>query len=318
MVTKNIESMVFYDWARCGKYEIKMLNDRAYISPAPDSGYIRYNLIDKLRKKSSRKVEENNLVHALMNLNISNEQSILDFVNEFGLLGLLPYKYLVPMYPPVGVENELKRWMVPARRGHEIVSTEEIEARYLFSFEDKHHGYSDFIEKLFEPLDEFIEAVTEFQEVKKLISSIDKCSKRGVSEPLRAMLMNDEHYKEMALNATNPELINTAMMLVSFRIVDSCSGITRTIIPSQTNPPKWIVKWDFDSLLSAAYFFLSEYMLSNFWMGQCSRCGAHYLSSVSTQGYCSRKCEDADRKAKSRETKKKEEQAKKIVDSTEV
>jgi hypothetical protein len=40
--------------------------------------------------------------------------------------------------------------------------------------------------------------------------------------------------------------------------------------------------------------------------GQCERCGKVFLSSVGSQKWCSRKCEDAVRKADARESREKE------------
>lgn len=312
MQSQEQRAMDFTKWTRCGEYNIESVSvnglAKMYIRPVPWSGYIRYDVADNHRKQGSRKVDENNLVQSLLNLNTSDEQEIIKFVNQFGLLGLLPCKYLEPMSPPEGYENLSKPWLIPKRDGTGIVLPEEIEETYLFSFTNLpmswKRGYGRVIHMTSEPLDEFVEAVKKFQEVGTWITIINKCAKSEATQPLRSLFLkiDSADYKDLAKNGEKSELIKAAAGVVAIWIQMNSSEIKRVIVPGDQDQP-WIVKWEFDSLLGAAYFFLSEYMLSNFWIGQCDRCGRHFISSIKTQGYCSRKCEDAVRKARSRKAK---------------
>ncbi|MCO5384630.1 MAG: hypothetical protein NHB14_01510 [Desulfosporosinus sp.] len=308
----------FRKWVRCGEYTIEQIKFNGwvsgpYICPVPDSGFIRYDIEGTQINRGSRKVEENTLVLSLLNLNTSSEEAIKNFVNQFGLLGLLSYNYLEPMYLPVGF-NDSEKLLIPERRGLSMARVEDVANQYLVPPELMASRYDDLIHLVSESQEEFTNAVKDFQEVGKWISAINKCAKSGKSGPLRSLMMSakyERYYKEAAENASDPELIEKASMKVSFLL--ESSGITREIVPGDQEP--WIAVWSFDSLLSAAYFFLSEYMLSNFWIGECPRCGKHFLSSVKTQNYCSRKCDDAERKAKSRQAQKEAEEAEKIANS---
>jgi hypothetical protein len=300
-------AMLFHKWTRCGEYKIEQVKTdqglRSYIRPVPDSGFIRYDIVATQRKKGSRKVEENTLVLSLLNMDTKSEESILNFVNRFGLLGLLTHNYLDPMFPPMGSKDDTELRLVPERNGVTMVHDWQVEEQYLFSY--KGMAYKDLLQQVSEPLEEFKKAVIDFQEARDWIYAINRCTRGEGSSPLREKFKKDKYrknYGEVASTATNSELIGKASMLVSFLLAGEFTNLTREIIPGDDQEP-WVTRWGFDSLLSAAYFFLSEYMLSNFWIGKCPRCGKHYISSVKTQGYCSRKCDDAERKAKSRKAK---------------
>ena len=298
---------MFRKWVRCGEYEIKQIKFNGsvagpYICPVSDSGFIKYDIEGTQIKRGSRKVEENSLVVSLLNLDTSSEKAIKNFVNQFGLLGLLSYNYLEPMRLPAGYGNESDELFVPERRGISMARAEDVGNRYLIPFERMTSSYDDLIHLTSESLEEFIKAVKDFQEVGKWVSAINKCAKNGECGQLRYLMRSpkyERYYKEASKSASNIELIEKASTKVSFML--DRSGITREIVPGAEEP--WVAVWSFDSLLSAAYFFLSEYMLSNFWIGECPRCGKHFLSSVKHQNYCSRKCDDATRKANSRKAK---------------
>ncbi|WP_298202116.1 hypothetical protein [Desulfosporosinus sp.] len=298
----------FRKWVRCGEYKIEQIKFNGwvsgpYICPVPDSGFIRYDIEGTQIDRGSRKVEENTLVLSLLNLDTSSEKAIINFVNQFGLLGLLSYKYLEPMFLPAGFDSDSEKLLIPERRGMSMARVEDVANQYLIPLERMTSRYDDLIHLISEDQVEFTKAVKDFQEVGKWVSAINKCAKSGKSGPLRSLMMSakyKKYYKEAAETASDPELIEKASMKVSFLL--ESSGITREIGPGDQEP--WVAIWSFDSLLSAAYFFLSEYMLSNFWIGECPRCGKHFLSSVKTQNYCSRKCDDATRKAISRKALK--------------
>ncbi|WP_298199576.1 hypothetical protein [Desulfosporosinus sp.] len=242
---------MFHKWTRCGEYKIEQVKTdrglRSYIRPVPDSGFIKYDFMDVHRKQGSRRMGENTIVPSLVNLDTSNEKAILNFVNQFGLLGLLPYNYLEPMLLELGTERKLI--FIPERRGKNIADVSEVEREYLFALNGR--NYTDLIHSVSEPLEEFKKAVLRFQDLNNHVSAV---------------------------------------------------GLNRGIAVNDNG--EWILEWSFDSLLSAAYFFLDECLLSNFWIGTCPRCSKYFLSSVKTQNYCSRRCDDAERKAKSRQALK--------------
>lgn len=281
-------------WIRCGEYRIENIGGRDYIRPVPESNYIPYDVNNLQRRKGSRKPDENNLVHSLLTMDTSNNLAILDFANRFGLLGLLQHKYLEPQ---LALINGEECYFVPERDGDTLGDVEEISRIYRLDVDEFiNDGHYKAKRTMSEPLEEFKEEVSDFQLTARFVKDIKK-AEEGISGPLRALLRSSEDLKDDAKKDTS-DLIIVAKHITMVRLSYGNRGISRTV--GQGEDGKWQIHWTFGSLLSAAYFFLTQDLAGNFWLGECPRCSNLYLSSVGSQVFCSRKCEDATRKANAR------------------
>ena len=287
-------------WMRCGEYRIESIKGEEFIRPIPDTGYIFYNISDVQRTKGSRKADENYLVQYLLGLDVSNNQAILEFVNRFGLLGLLQHKYLEPQSIIIdGVE----RYFVPERDGDTLHEVDEIAQNYLLDLDQYlHEGYYKVLRTMSEPLNEFKKEVIEFQQIARFVSAIKKANE-GISGPLRALCKQNVNFKNSA-DKDIKWLIPMANTYVHIFLPTWNRGVNRRIIPGGNG--NWQILWGFDSLLSATHFFYTQDLAGNYWLGECPRCAKLFLSSVGGQIYCSRKCEDAARKADARKKAKEE------------
>lgn len=285
-------------WVRCGEYRIENVAGKEYIRPVPESGHIYYDINDLQIKKGSRKPDENYLLQSILNLDTSNNQAILDFVNNFGLLGILQHRYLEPQSIII---NDKECYFVPERDGNTLKEVNEVAKIYLLDLDEYiNNGYYTIKRTMSEPLDEFKMAVNEFQEIGRFVSAI-KRAEEGISGPLRVLLKKNEHFKEYA-DKDIERILPMVKHYVFLGLIEGNRGINRTVLPFVEG--KWQIRWNFDSLLSATYFFLTQDLAGNYWLGECKRCAKLFLSSVGKQEYCTRKCEDAERKARSRKANK--------------
>lgn len=294
----------FFKWGKCGGYYIESIEGRDYIRPDLNSGFILVDVAQYGRQRSSRRVEENTLVYSLLNLDVGNREAILNFVNQFGFLGLLQHKYLKPMYAPPGTDaGSVHPTIVPERLGYITHRFDSIAKIYLLEPEVyQQKSRFEVIKNMSEPLEDFIEEVQDFQKLGKWIAATNACVKKGRSAPLRGLMKSEERFENVASTADNEDLAERAAFDIAYRLQDKSQGLTRIVVPGEGGT--WKIKWGFESLLDAAYYFLSEDMVSHFWIGNCPRCGKHFLSSVGSKEYCSRRCEDAARKAEYRKQKK--------------
>lgn len=284
-------------WIRSGEYVIKRINGIEYITPVPESGFILYSMEGLWRKKGSRKPDENYLVQKLLNLDTSDLKAILDFTNQFGLLGLMQHNHSYA--GRVEFEGGF-RYFISHHKTGELGSVYELTDVYQISLDDYVSGKYKYEPIWSEPLSAFVNHVTHYQKIGQYIVGLTKCQKQNKSSPLRALLLKEgtESFKKLATNGDKDEIVKDVSRYVGFEINRNISSIRRSILPDYTG--KWSELWGFDSLLGAAYFLLSQDLAGNYWIGQCPRCNSYFISSVGTQIHCSRKCEDAARKAKSR------------------
>lgn len=292
------KSKTFEQWILCGKYQLENINGKEYIRPVNEEGFIRKDFFRLQREKSNRSPDDDYLVTALLNIDTANKQDILDFVNTYGLLGLLQHKYLE--HQSVLVNGD-EYFFVPERDGDKLHDVTEIVENYLLDFDDFiMEGFFKTRRTMSEPLEEFIDAVHRFQGLARYLHAIER-AETGRDKYLRELLRQDDHLKEYA----EKELATILPMSKTYASLSLLEGnITinkRLLFPGDQK--RWRSQWSFVSLLSAAYFFLTEDLENNFWIGVCPRCHKYYLSSVGSKIYCSRKCEDANRKAKERKKK---------------
>ncbi|MDD4169672.1 MAG: hypothetical protein PHD36_05360, partial [Desulfotomaculaceae bacterium] len=193
--------------------------------------------------------------------------------------------------------------LVPSRSDMgELFNPEEIARQYKIDLNDfLENGFYYAKYKMSEPLDEFKEAITEYQQIGKWLNAIE-IAKKGKTAPLRALLLKEEHYQEVAKHGEVGELLQTAGFDLSFQLVEAQGSIKRSVVLGGDGKLKTL--WGFDSLLDAAYFYLIQDLSFNYWVGECARCGRLFLSSAGKQEYCSRTCQDTTRKAASRKAKK--------------
>lgn len=284
-------------WGHAGEYSIEIIKGKKYIRPVTDSGYILYDFSSLEEEKSGKSANQNYIVLSMLNLDTSNESEILNFVNRFGLLGLLQHKYLEPK---IALINGQKYHLVPERNGELLYSADEIAKKYLIDPDDfKETGFYLIKNKMSEPLDEFVEAIIEFQNVGRYAYAIKK-AEQNISGPLRTLFLKVPDFQERA-NEDIKRILPMAKHYVHLLLTDGDLGLSRSIIQIGKT---WEYKWGFTSLLSAAYFFFSQDMGGNYRLDECPRCSKLFLSTVSTRLYCSRKCEDAARKTESRKKEK--------------
>lgn len=280
-------------WGRAGKYLIEAINGRQYIRPDPDTGYVLYDFSSLLDEKNKKRANENYIVLSILNLDTSNNTDILNFVNRFGLLGLLQHKYLEPQ---VAVIDGQEHYLVPERNGVLLHSIDEIAQNYLINANDfKEAGFYFAKSTMSEPLDEFMDAIEEFQTIGKYAYAIKKAEQK-TGGPLRALFMKNPDFKERAKEDIR-RILPMAKHYVHMVLADGDLDISRTIVQIGET---WETKWGFTSLLSAVYFFFVQDMGGHYRLDECPRCKTLFLSSVKTRLFCSRKCEDATRKAESR------------------
>ncbi|OPX85729.1 hypothetical protein [Pelotomaculum sp. PtaB.Bin117] len=289
-------------WGRSGEYCIKKIKDREYICPIPDSGYITYDIDTLLEEKSGKKANENYLVLSILNLDTSKKEAVIDFVSRFGLLGLLPHKYLEPQ---LAVIDGNKYYLVPERNGCDLHHVEEVAQNYLINVEDFiNTGFYSIRKNMSEPLDEFIEAIQEFQNVAKWVYAIKK-AEEGIGAPLRALFIKEPSLAEISKKDIR-DMLPPAKLLLHMLLTGGNQGLSRSVI--QAGKETWQIRLGFESLLSAAYYFFTQDLAGRYRLDQCKRCNKLFMTSVKKRKFCSRKCEDAKRKADSRSGKKEEKQ----------
>jgi hypothetical protein len=293
------QSLQWERWIRCGEYEIKKIGENEYITPVRESGFIRYSMEGLWRKKGSRKPDENYIVQRLLNLDTSNRESIIEFVNQFGLLGIMQHDY---QYAGTSHEAGKEHHFVSMREHeHELNLLNDVADLFQISIDEYVNGDYRSMPLWSEPLSHFIQKVKAYQSTGHMIAAMNKCVKDKQGGPLRKVFLerNIPLHKEWAHKLNDEELISKAAMLISDDINSNINHVNRQIQPEPGG--KWRETWGFESLLSAVYFLLSQDLTGNYWIGQCLKCGNYFISSVGSQIHCSRKCEDAARKAKSRE-----------------
>lgn len=280
-------------WGHAGKYSIETVNGKEYIRPVSESGYIYYDFNILNDEKSGKRANENYIVLAMLNLDTSNNKEILKFVDRFGLLGLLQHKYLEPMVATIKGEEH---YLVPERNGTLLHPTDEIAKKYLINENDfREAGFYFARNTMSEPLDEFVDTINEFQTAVKWAYAIKK-AEQGISGPLRSLFLKDPYLQEHATKDMK-RIIPMAKHYLSIALTDGDLGLNRTVVQIGET---WDAKWGFTSLLSAAYFLFTQDMGGHYRLDECPRCGRLFLSAVSTRMFCSRKCEDANRKTKKR------------------
>jgi len=229
-----------------------------------------------------------------LNLDLSNNEEILKFVGRFGLLGLLQHKYYERR---IAIINGQEQYFVPERKGDFLLPVYEIAQNYLLDIKEFKKTGSFLMRKtMSEPLDEFIHAVEEFQDTGKFAYAIKK-AEHEKSFQLRKLFLQTPDLAEFA-NREKEEILRIAKSYVHIALLDGANSINRIVLP--VGGEKWQTKWSFESLLGAAYFFLTQDLCGSYRLDECPRCGKLFLSSVSKRQFCSRKCEDATRKAESR------------------
>jgi hypothetical protein len=281
-------------WGRAGKHFIETVNGKQYIRPIPESGYIYYDFSILQDDKSGKRANQNYIVLAILNLDTSNNKEILKFVDRFGLLGILQYKYLEPRY--AFIDDKYISYM-PERNGPALCPTKEIEKNYLVDLTTFSDSFYSIGETLSEPLDEFIDAINIFKSLGNYVYSIKK-AEMGISGPLRALVSKD--FSDIA-NKDIDVQIRSAIIHLQISLTDSDLSMTRVFGSLEEI---WEPYWCFASLLSAAYHFFIQDMSGHYRLDVCPRCSKLFLSAVSTRIFCSRKCEDATRKADSRKKDK--------------
>ena len=284
-------------WIRHGNYKIEFVEYRSYIRPVSDSGHVFYDFNELQQKKGKRK--PNTLVVSLLNLDTSDDADILDFVNRFGLLGLLKYKYLEPYKVEI---EERTHYFVPERNSTYMIDSRSVADNYLVDpYDYEREGFYKVRETMSEPIIEFIEAVKEFQYYVKFMYSYELATE-GHKGPLEDNSVEDRYNNDRGKTKAIRDAEKRAKASAITHLIKGNSGLIREV--SNIGNGQWDFQWTFESLLHAAYFFFTEDLSKNMVMGECPRCSNLFLSSVKAKKFCSRKCEDAARKAKSRKKKK--------------
>ena len=285
-------------WGRAGKYLIETIQGKQYIRPVPESGYLYYDFNVLQDEKTGKRASENYIVLAILNLDTSNNAEILKFVSRFGLLGLLQYKYHEPR---VDITDNKYIYYLPERNGGLLCHADEIAKNYLIEC-DKFNdiGFYNIEKTMSEPLNEFVDAINAFKSIGKYVYSIKK-AEMGISGPLRALFLKD--FAEY-INEDIKVIIRIAKLHLHMSLTESDLCVSRVFGELEEI---WEPRWGFASLLSAAYFFFVQDMSGHYRLDECPRCSNLFLSSVRTRMFCSRKCEDATRKAESRKKDRKGE-----------
>lgn len=290
---KEKKDLKWEKWGRAGKYYIDTVKGRQYIRPVLDTGYALYDFSILEGEKSGKRANENYIVLSILNLDTSNHSEILKFVDRFGLLGLLQHKYLEPK---VAILNGHEQYLVPERIGESLYSVDEIAQNYLIDANEfKETGFYFVRRTMSESLDEFIDAINKFQNIGKYAYAIKK-AEQGASGPLRTLFLKEPSLQELA-NEDIKRILPAAKTYIHLELTEGDLGLSRTVIQLEET---WEVKWGFISLLSAAYYFFIQDMGGHYRLDECPRCSRLFLSAVSTRLFCSRKCEDATRKAEKR------------------
>ncbi len=298
-----VQELKWSRWFRCGKYVIEKVSrtdwpDVEYIRPVPESGHIFYDFADLGRKRGSRKAEKTYIVQWLLNLDTSKNDEILDFVNHFGLLGLLQHYY--GEIAAVTLEGNTPLHFAHKPGGFLLINAQQVADLYLISLED--FLDNERRQKAFasEPLIVFKKEVEEFQKVGELVHRIYKAA-FGSYWPLRGWF-SASGMKEFAETADNEKLLAEARKRLSESINRKIQYMRWMFAPGDGGG--WSEHTGFDSLISMVYYLLAKDVESSFWFGRCERCNDFFLSSVGSQRHCTRQCEDAARKARKRKTVK--------------
>jgi hypothetical protein len=272
--------------------------DVEYIRPVPESGHIFYDFAELGRKRGARKAEKTYIVQWLLNLDTSKNEEILNFVNHFGLLGLLQHYY--GEIAAVTLEGKTPLHFAHKPGGFLLINAQQVADLYLISLED--FLDNDRRQKAFasEPLIVFKKEVEEFQKVGELAHRIHKAA-LGSGWPLRGWF-SAGGMKELAEAADNETLLSEARKRLCESVNRKIQYMRWVLAPGEEG--RWSEHTGFDSLISVVYYLLAKDIESNFWCGRCERCNGFFLSSVGSQRHCTRQCEDAARKAKKRQAVK--------------
>lgn len=320
--------VIFDKWAVAEEYTIK----DGLIRPVENSETRFYDINTLERARGSRRADENYLVHQLLNLNTEDNKAILNFVQNFGLLGLLQFNYLQPyarMLPMntnsplvVGLETSLEdleeplnEWFCLCRDDKILVPAVEVVRKYNIEPNIFLDNYSirKIKQTMCEPVEEFKQSIKDFQDIGLWLEAIN-AAEAGKPFNLIALMRKNEDFKDLTKTMGSDGLIIAAKHKLLIDLAHRVYGVNR-IVTAQND--KWIARWSFDSLLQAAYFFFSMDITNGCWVGICEneKCGKLYTSMAPEQIFCSPKCADAVRKRKARESEEfrsKEADAKRI------
>lgn len=251
--------------------------------------FIYYHLLERRpqsRIEPTNREEKKSLYLKFINLDENNDDQILDFVDNYGFLGLNRNKFICY------AKNEKNELGFIIRQENDIpkfiVDIDSIDIDVL--------GFS-------EPIEDFRRAVIEFRTLIDLFESIYDGDEQKSRDAFKIYLEvfregGKEIYEDVYINKPFKRILNDAIKYLNVELNNQLSLVYPNI---KLQKNKKDTKWYFSSLLSAMYVMFYLDITNSMGIKKCIRsgCGRYFKTQLQGDGrtekrvYCSYDCAHA-------------------------
>lgn len=319
----NEDSKICWIW---GQAEARISNDGYYIERLDIPEF--YNIMD---------TDQSRIYIDFSNINLSDNDSIINFVKEYGLLGIAGWNYKINVKSR---KIEQRRMLLPEKGDIENNVLKPIDnSDYINKFHTDMGNMDCESEDAFlimnqkiparEPLEDFKREAQKYKNIIGLYNGINTDNKKNIIknltdlEPWSISLSLESSIAgkpisclpsliDIEQETSIDKLINIGERAIHCFINDALETVSMKIEPGQWRPYLTYYSLDAPSLLQALYFQLCFNMVNNQPIKKCPRlsCGEFFIPTRIDQKYCTVDCKNAEKQKRYRLNLKEHKNAK--------